>query len=95
MTILIKLFFIVAFVVVLVSLGFALSHIVRHKNQDYSRKTAKALSYRIGGSLLLFMLLVIAYATGLIKPQGIGVRIKQLQQQAIETPNKIQKNHKN
>lgn len=89
----IKLFFIVAFVAIVVSLGFALLHIVRHKHQDYSNKTVKTLTYRIGISLLLFILLAISYVTGLIQPQGIGARIKQLQQ-PIEA-SKDSKNFKN
>jgi len=36
-----------------------------------STRSVKALSIRIGLSLLLFALLVIAYLTGIIKPNGI------------------------
>ncbi len=80
----IKLLFIIAFIFIIISLGFALFNIVRHKDQDHSVRTAKALSYRIGISLILFILLFIAYATGMIKPQGIGARINQLQQEQIQ-----------
>jgi len=78
---LIKLIFIIIFIFIIISLGFALFNIVRHKDQDHSARTAKALTYRIGISLVLFILLFIAYTTGMIKPHGIGARINQLQHQ--------------
>lgn len=71
----IKIFVIVAFLAILVSLGSALFHLVRHKSDEDSRKTAKALTFRIGLSLGLFILLVLALATGLIQPHGLGVRM--------------------
>ena len=72
---LIKTLIIVAFLTIIVSLGSALFHIVKHKNDEDSRKTAKALTLRIGLSLGLFILLFIALATGLIQPHGIGARM--------------------
>lgn len=54
---LIKTLVIIAFLVIIVSLGSALFHIVKHKNDEDSRKTAKALTLRIGLSLGLFILL--------------------------------------
>lgn len=66
------------------SLGIALFNLVRHKEQEHSTKTAKALTYRMSFSLLLFVLLFVAYTTGMIKPQGIGARIQQLQQEKIQ-----------
>ncbi len=71
----IKTLTIVAFLAIVISLGSALFHIVKHKGDDDSRKTAKALTTRIGISLALFILLFIAYASGLIQPHGIGTRI--------------------
>ena len=41
------------------------------KDRGRSTRNVKALSIRIGLSLLLFALLIIAYLTGLIKPNGI------------------------
>jgi hypothetical protein len=41
------------------------------KDGGRSTRNVKALSIRIGLSLLLFVLLLIAYLTGLIKPNGI------------------------
>ncbi|MGZ4958926.1 MAG: twin transmembrane helix small protein [Methylomonas sp.] len=74
---LIKIVAIVAFLAIIVSLGSALFHLVKPKDDAQPAKTAKALTYRIGLSLLLFILLFIAYATGLLQPQGIGARIQQ------------------
>ena len=41
------------------------------KDRGSSTRNVKALSIRIGLSLLLFVLLLIAYLTGLIKPNGM------------------------
>lgn len=83
----IKIFVILAFLLIIFSLGSALFHIVKNKGQEQSEKTAKALTFRIGLSLALFILVFIAYATGLIKPQGIGARIQQQRhQQSMPAP---------
>lgn len=74
---LIKTLVIVAFIAILVSLGSALFHLVKRKDGEESKKTAQALTFRIGLSLLLFILLFVAYATGLLQPHGIGARIQQ------------------
>ncbi len=78
-----KIFFVIAFILIIVSLGSALFHLVRHKDQEHSVKTAKALTFRISLSLVLFILMYIAYATGMIKPEGIGARI-QMQRQNLQ-----------
>lgn len=85
---LIKIFAIVIFVAVIVSLGSALFHLVKRKGQDdeQSQKTARALTFRIGLSLVLFILLFIAYASGLLQPHGIGARIQQIQSEKVENP---------
>jgi uncharacterized BrkB/YihY/UPF0761 family membrane protein len=72
---LIKTLTIVAFLAIVLSLGSALFHIVKHKEDSDSVKTAKALTLRIGLSLALFIMLFIAYATGMIQPHGIGARM--------------------
>ncbi len=72
-----KIFAIVLFLAILSSLGSALFHLVRTKNGEGSEKVAKALTIRIGLSLILFILIFIAYATGLFQPEGIGARIQQ------------------
>ncbi|MFW5443009.1 MAG: twin transmembrane helix small protein [Methylococcaceae bacterium] len=76
----IKIFFIIAFIFILISLGSALFHLVTHKEQENPEKTVKALTFRIGLSLVLFILLYIAYATGLVKPEGIGARMQMVKQ---------------
>ncbi len=73
---LIKTLTIIAFLAIVISLGSALFHIVKHKQDDDSVKTAKALTVRISLSLGLFVLLFLAYATGLLQPHGIGARIQ-------------------
>jgi hypothetical protein len=54
--------------------------LVKHKDEDHSKKTVKALTFRIGLSLLLFIMIFIAYFTGIIKPEGIGARIQHFKQ---------------
>lgn len=73
----IKILAIIFFLFILVSLGIALFHLVKGKDAEQSKKTVKALTYRIGLSVLLFALLFIAFATGLFQPHGIGARIEQ------------------
>ncbi len=68
---------IIAFILIIISLGSALFHLVKHKNQEQSEKTAKALTIRITLSLLLFVFIFIAIATGIFKPHGIGSRMNQ------------------
>lgn len=71
---LVKIIIVVAFILILISLGTALFHLVKH--QESSEKTVKALSFRIGLSLLLFFFVFIAIMTGLIKPHGIGTAMQ-------------------
>lgn len=72
----IKSLVIIAFILIIISLGSALFHLVRHKDMDQSRSTAKALTFRIALSLLLFAFVFIAIATGLYKPSGIGAHMQ-------------------
>lgn len=95
----IKTIFILIFIIILLSLGTALFQLVRHKDVSHSKKTAKALSYRIGLSLVLFIALFITYATGYIKPEGIGRNMQiakqsaqnRLYEESFTTPSKQQK----
>ena len=73
----IKTLAIIFFLFIIVSLGIALFHLVKGQDAEQSQKTVKALTYRIGLSVLLFILLFIAFETGLFQPQGIGARIQQ------------------
>lgn len=74
---LIKSIVIIAFILIIVSLGSALFHLIKHKSEENSVRTVKALTIRIGLSVLLFIFVVIALLTGLVKPHGIGARIQQ------------------
>jgi hypothetical protein len=62
---------ILAFVVVILGALFSgLFFMVR--DQGRSTRTVKALTWRIGLSLALFLLLLAGYSFGLLKPHGIG-----------------------
>lgn len=56
--------------VVLVSLGQALFYLISEKGQ--SDKMLKALTWRIGLSVFIFILLLIGQAVGLIQPHGLS-----------------------
>jgi O-antigen/teichoic acid export membrane protein len=71
----IKLIIIAVFLMIIFSLGSALYHLATHKNEGSSQKTAKALTVRIGLSMLLFLFVCILLVTGVIKPHGIGSRM--------------------
>lgn len=79
----VKIIIVVTFFLIIISLGTALFHLVKHK--DSSEKTVKALSFRIGLSLLLLFFVFIAIMTGLIKPHGIGTQM-QLQKNQLPVP---------
>jgi cytochrome bd-type quinol oxidase subunit 2 len=66
---LIRIVVIVVFLGILVSLGSALYQLTRTNND--SRKMVRALTVRIGLSILLFVLLMVAWYLGLIEPHGI------------------------
>ncbi|NNG12047.1 MAG: twin transmembrane helix small protein [Halobacteria archaeon] len=51
------------------SLGSGLYYLVRDKGS--SDRTVRALTVRISLSVLLFVLLMLAYATGLLQPHGV------------------------
>ncbi len=57
---------IVLFLVVVATLFQALFFLARDKGE--SNRTVKALSWRIGLSVLLFVLIIILWAVGLLKP---------------------------
>jgi Protein of unknown function (DUF2909) len=70
MTLIIKAIIIVFLAFIFFSLGSALYYLVRGNKGD-SERIVKALTWRIGLSLLLFVLLFIAFALGWIKPHSI------------------------
>jgi len=55
---------------ILVSLGVALFHMMTDKGG--SKKMVRALTIRVGLSVGLFLLLMAAWAAGLIQPLGYG-----------------------
>lgn len=71
----IKSIVIIAFILIIISLGSALFHLVNRKTQESSEKTVKALTFRITLSILLFIFLFIAIATGAFKPHGLGMQM--------------------
>ncbi len=73
----IKTIVIIAFILIIISLGSALFHLVKHKTEEQSEKTVKALTFRIALSLVLFIFIFIALATGMFTPHGIGARMHQ------------------
>jgi len=58
-----------AFVLILASLGSALVFLMRDKGK--SNRTVKALALRVGFSIALFILILVAYTQGWIQPTGI------------------------
>lgn len=66
---LVKLAIIAILIFILASLGSALVFMMQDRGR--SRRTAKALTVRISLSIGLFVLLMVAYATGLITPHGV------------------------
>jgi Protein of unknown function (DUF2909) len=57
-------------VLILISLGKALYHLTSSKPED-GAKMVKALAWRIGLSVALFVLLIVAYYNGWIDPQRV------------------------
>lgn len=72
-----KIIAIAIFAAILFSLASALFHLVKRSDAEQSRKTAKALTFRIGLSLVLFLLLFLALVSGWLQPGGIGARMQQ------------------
>ena len=65
-----KAFIILILLVIIGSLFSGLFYLVRDKGT--SERTVRALTVRISLSLLLFVLLMIGYATGILRPHGFG-----------------------
>lgn len=65
----IKFFIIACLLLIVLSMASGLFYLVSDKGE--SKKMVTALSIRVGLSVLLFALLLIAWSQGLIKPHGI------------------------
>ncbi|MBC3918515.1 twin transmembrane helix small protein [Undibacterium sp. CY18W] len=59
----------VAFFLIIFSLGSALVYLMKDKGK--SNRTVKALAFRVGFSITLFLLILLANHYGLIQPTGI------------------------
>lgn len=59
----------IAFILIIASLGSALVFLMRDKGR--SNRTVQALALRVGLSVLLFVLLLLANRLGWIQPTGI------------------------
>ena len=66
----IKILVVVVLFAIIFSLGSALFHLARGKGD--SQKMARALTVRVGLSVVLFILLILAWHFGLITPHGLG-----------------------
>jgi Na+-driven multidrug efflux pump len=66
----IKILIIIVLFAIVGSLGSALFHLSRGKGD--SKKMARALTIRVGLSLVLFILLMMAWHFGLISPHGVS-----------------------
>jgi hypothetical protein len=65
-----KILIILILLVIVGSLFSGLFYLVKDKGT--SERTVRALTVRISLSLLLFVLLMIGYATGILQPHGFG-----------------------
>lgn len=59
------------FAAMLASLGVALFALLRRG--DHSRSLLRALTVRVSLSVAFFLLLMLAWASGLVEPHGLGV----------------------
>lgn len=64
-----KAIIIIVMLVILFSLGSSLFFLVRDEGK--TTRTVKALTWRIGLSLILFLLLFLAFSMGWIKPHSV------------------------
>jgi len=66
-----KLLIVLAFFAIIASLGSALVSLSRHGGTA-DRSVIKALIWRIGLSIALFLFLMLAYLMGWVAPHGVG-----------------------
>lgn len=66
-----KLIVVSLLIVILVSLGIALFSLIKQKPESDPDRTVKALTFRIGLSIALVVLLIVGYKLGLISPHNL------------------------
>ena len=64
-----KFLIVLTLILIIVSLGYALFYLL--KDGSRSERTVKALTIRIGMSLVLFFLLILGFQSGILRPNGI------------------------
>lgn len=64
-----KILIAIAFFLIIFSMGSALVYLMKDKGR--SNRTVKALAFRVGFSISLFILILLANHFGLIQPTGI------------------------
>jgi hypothetical protein len=65
-----KILVVIAFILIIGSLASALVFLMRDKGR--SNRTVQALAFRVGFSILLFVLILVAHKLGWIQPTGIA-----------------------
>ena len=71
-----KYFLIAGFVAIIASLGSALFFMMRdgHDGRPKTSNMARALAFRVGFSILVFVCILVAWKLGYIRPTGIPLR---------------------
>ena len=81
-----KIIIVLALLVIVGSLGSALYYLLM--DRERSPRTVKALTWRIGLSIGLFLLLLAGFAAGLLKPHGLKPSISpSTQPSTADNPN--------
>ncbi len=65
-----KILVVIAFILIIGSLASALVFLMQDKGR--SNRTVQALAFRVGFSILLFVLILVAHRLGWIQPTGIA-----------------------
>lgn len=68
-----KIFVVIGFVLIIASLASAMVFLIRDRGR--TRNVARALGFRVGFSVLLFLLILFAHAMGWIQSTGVPVRV--------------------
>ena len=68
-----KIFVVIGFVLIIGSRGSAMVFLIRDRGR--TRNVARALGFRVGFSVLLFLMILFAHAMGWIQSTGVPVRV--------------------